>query len=87
MKKLILYPLSILAFLSQDLTAQTCCQLESMSDYQLLGAYIVFVRAHAEPLPFTFVSKEGGEMVSFPDRKSTRLNSSHLARSRMPSSA
>ncbi len=26
-------------------------------------------------------------LVGIPDRKSTRLNSSHLARSRMPSSA
>jgi carboxymethylenebutenolidase len=71
MKKYILYPLSILVFLSQNLVAQTCCQLESMGDYQLLGASIDFVRAHAEPLPFTFVSKEGGEMVSFPTADST----------------
>ena len=71
MKKWILYPLSILLFLSQNLTAQTCCQLESMADYQLLGASIDFVRAHAEPLPFTFFSKEGGEMVFFPTADST----------------
>ena len=39
-----------------------------------------------------FYHKEGGTMFyhmvqSFPDRKSTRLNSSHIATSRMPSSA
>ena len=30
---------------------------------------------------------DGTGMICYPDRKSTRLNSSHLARSRMPSSA
>jgi carboxymethylenebutenolidase len=71
MKKLILYPLSILLFLSANLAAQTCCQLETMGDYQLLGGSLDFIRAHAEPLPFTFVSKEGGEMISFPTKDST----------------
>ena len=31
--------------------------------------------------------RERGEEINILDRKSTRLNSSHLARSRMPSSA
>ena len=31
--------------------------------------------------------KHEGDKLDRPDRKSTRLNSSHLARSRMPSSA
>lgn len=85
MKKFILYPLSILAFLSQNLTAQTCCQLESMSDYQLLGASIDFVRAHAEPLPFTFVSKEGGEMISFSTKDSTGKAGGFLIKSKKKS--
>jgi carboxymethylenebutenolidase len=71
MKRFILGPLSILAFLSLNLTAQTCCQLETMGDYQLLGASMDFIRAHAEPLPFTFVSQEGGEMITFPTADST----------------
>lgn len=85
MKKNILYPLSILVFLCQNLAAQTCCQLESMSDYQLLGASIDFVRAHAEPLPFTFVSKEGGEMVSFPTADSTAKAGGFLIKSKKKS--
>ena len=40
---------------------------------------------------FTFVqafaARLGGESMSFLDRKSTRLNSSHIQKSRMPSSA
>ena len=35
----------------------------------------------------TQVSQQGQGYQDTPDRKSTRLNSSHLARSRMPSSA
>ena len=34
-----------------------------------------------------FIETSSGEITCFGDRKSTRLNSSHLARSRMPSSA
>jgi carboxymethylenebutenolidase len=85
MKKLILYPLSILAFLSTNLVAQTCCQMESMADYQLLGASADFVRAHAEPLPFTFVSKEGGEMVTFPTKDSTGKANGFLIKSKKKS--
>ena len=38
----------------------------------------------ADPL---LVSVRSGARVSMPDRKSTRLNSSHIQKSRMPSSA
>ncbi len=78
MKKRILPPLSILLVLSlflsvfiTPLRAQVCCQLETLGDYHLLGGAADFVRAHAEPLPFTFVSQEGGTMMTFdaPDGK------------------
>ncbi|MFM2267738.1 MAG: hypothetical protein RL757_1179 [Bacteroidota bacterium] len=48
----------------------TCCGVESMADYQLLGKSLDFASAHAEPLPFEFVS-DIGKMVTFdtPDGK------------------
>jgi carboxymethylenebutenolidase len=85
MKKLLTIPLSparvgislllniLLSF--GALNAQmTCCQLASMEDYQLLGGASDFVRAHAEPLPFHFVSQEGGEMMTFQTPDSVAAN-------------
>ena len=71
MKKLFILPLSILLFLGNATAQMSCCQLASMEDYQLLGASQDFVKAHPDPLPFTFVSKMGGEMMTFktPDGK------------------
>lgn len=43
----------------------SCCAAESLADYQLLGGAADFTNAHAEPLPFHFESKSGGEMVKF----------------------
>ena len=64
MKKLFLLPLSILLVLSVSRAQKvmSCCQLATMEDYQMLGASADFVRAHAEPLPFTFISQAGGEI-------------------------
>ncbi len=60
-------------FLSGTLSVsgQSCCAVQSMEDYQLLGSNSSFMKAHAEPLPFTFVSAAGGTAISFdaPDGK------------------
>ena len=73
MKKIFLLPLSILLVLSVSKAQKvmSCCQLATMEDYQMLGASADFVRAHAEPLPFIFISQAGGEMITFatPDGK------------------
>ena len=39
------------------------------------------------PAKYAFINKQQGVHVSYTDRKSTRLNSSHPSISRMPSSA
>ena len=41
----------------------------------------------AQMLQISFVGALTGDYVDFTDRKSTRLNSSHMSESRMPSSA
>ena len=59
--------IALIFFLSATtlLSAQSCCMIQSMEDYQLLGSNPAFIKAHAEPLPFTFVSLAGGEAVTF----------------------
>ena len=61
----------ILSFLHSQISAQSCCQLMTMEDYQILGGSSAFRNAHAEPLPFHFISLEGGTAVTFdaPDGK------------------
>ncbi|MEY4937237.1 MAG: hypothetical protein RIS64_3596 [Bacteroidota bacterium] len=51
--------------------AQSCCQPQSQADFQLLADNKAFRMSHDEPLPFTFASKTGGEMMTFktPDGK------------------
>ena len=48
-----------------NVSAQSCCQLMTMDDYQILGGSAAFRNAHAEPLPFHFISLEGGLPVTF----------------------
>lgn len=76
MKKRAWIPLSIIALFGTFSVASAqqrmaCCQVETFADYQLLGGAADFVRAHAEPLPFHFESKEGGDTIRFstPDGK------------------
>ena len=61
----------IFLFLQSQVSAQSCCQLMTMEDYQILGGSSAFRNAHAEPLPFHFISLEGGTAVTFdaPDGK------------------
>ena len=47
----------------------------------------VFDHAVGEYAPCMCVNSEAAAIRIFTDRKSTRLNSSHITRSRMPSSA
>ncbi len=56
---------------AQNAQAQSCCTPQNMADYQLLASSKEFKRAHEEPLPFRFVSANGGESVQFdaPDGK------------------
>lgn len=62
-------------FVNMSVKAQmSCCMLETFSDYQLLGAAEDFRRAHAEPLPFTFVSQQGGTMIQFATKDSLKGN-------------
>ena len=54
-------------------------------DYERLSAYIDGAITDSERIAFELRLQAEPELRR--DRKSTRLNSSHLARSRMPSSA
>lgn len=67
---------SVLALASAATFAQTCCdpiaKAYPKDEMQLLASTMDFQLLHAEPLPFTFVSRAGGEMTEFktPDGKS-----------------
>ena len=50
-------------------------------------AGVVSFREDAKGKKIIVTPADGGEEVAYPDRKSTRLNSSHIPLSRMPSSA
>ena len=52
-----------------------------------LGGEFIPVRDLSEPKPRTGRRDPDKRARDYPDRKSTRLNSSHIQRSRMPSSA
>lgn len=86
MKRLFLLPLSIILCIgfSSAQNVLSCCQLATMEDYQLLGGSADFVRAHAEPLPFTFISQAGGEMMIFPTPDGKTANA-FLIKSKKPS--
>jgi carboxymethylenebutenolidase len=67
-----------LALTSAATFAQTCCEpvdpvakAYPKDEMQLLASTHAFQMLHAEPLPFTFVSRAGGEMTQFktPDGK------------------
>ena len=64
--------------------------LHSLSDIERIGRNISFVPEigrvlqHREGVVYPFAD---AELASLEDRKSTRLNSSHIEESRMPSSA
>ena len=58
--------------------------IKNLEKRQMEGYYCPTVE-DAEKLAFSFL--KDGQTVSFGDRKSTRLNSSHPNPSRMPSSA
>ena len=57
--------------------------IEIMSDERIEAAFFESVRVLVNRL----VNQGEGKKISLPDRKSTRLNSSHIQKSRMPSSA
>ncbi len=86
MKRLFLLPLSMVLLLSVSKAQNvlSCCQLVTMEDYQMLGASADFVRAHAEPLPFTFISQAGGEMMTFPTPDGKAANA-FLIKAKKPS--
>ena len=68
MKKLIFtLTLSAVAYLG---FSQSCCQTANKADcnkddMQLMASTKEFQKAHDEPLPYTHISKAGGEMVQF----------------------
>ncbi len=68
--------IAFIFFLSSTtlLSAQSCCSIQSMEDYQLLGSNPAFIKAHAEPLPFKFLSLAGGETITFDAPDGTKAN-------------
>jgi carboxymethylenebutenolidase len=65
MNKLLL-SIAILIFLGNNVTAQSCCSMASIDDFQKMANDPAFVQAHNEPLPFHFESKHGGQNITFP---------------------
>ena len=49
--------------------------------------YVYYVEDHPEVFWIHFTGYDVKNILNYQDRKSTRLNSSHITRSRMPSSA
>ena len=54
---------------------------------ELFGTEVKSIREGRINLKDSWCSIDGGEIFANSDRKSTRLNSSHVSESRMPSSA
>ena len=61
----------------------------SVAEHARFGGVVpeIAARAHLEAMPHVIKEALDQAKVSLKDRKSTRLNSSHVSESRMPSSA
>ena len=63
----------------------SCLELTSVISWERVGYFCCTVTIY--PVPDCLNAVLGNVPATLPDRKSTRLNSSHVKRSRMPSSA
>ena len=86
-------PVDVMLMIAAVISAASCMQAAGGLDYmvkvaeRLLRKHPQYITILAPLVTYTFTFLAGTGHVAYSDRKSTRLNSSHTCRSRMPSSA